>query len=324
MILLVGHQKKWQFLKKSAEMGKVPHAVLFCGGSKLGKKTLAIEFAKLLNCASKDFSKRPCNVCRSCLDIHKGIHPDFILVEPAGAGREIQIGQIRGLISKLSLRSYSAPFRVAVLDQAHAMTKEAQGSFLKLLEEPKGKNTVLILITEYPESLLPTIISRVQKLKFFPTESKEIEDYLSSKNLSGDKIKEISGLALGRPGVAIDLLLNPRSLDGQKQLISDLIKISKLDLAGRFKYAKNLSEAEDEPPAPSIGYILDVWTEYLRKVLLSRFLKLIMDPDLISPFSGYSEAKIKKIIALLQSVRFLTASTNVNSKLALEMFFIEI
>jgi len=321
--MLIGHHKQQQFLKKSAELGRVPHGVLFCGESKLGKKTLAVEFAKFLNCASKDFSKRPCNVCRSCLDIQKGIHPDFILVEPTGAGREIQIGQIRGLISKLSLRSYSAPFKVAVLDQAHTMTKEAQGSFLKLLEEPKGKNTLLILITEYPESLLPTIVSRVQKLKFFPVKSRKIEDYQFSKNLSEDKIKEISGLALGRPGAAIDLLLNRQNLEKQKQLISDLIKISKLDLAGRFRYAKDLFETKDKSPGPSIEYILDVWTEYLRKVLLSRFLKPTIDQKLIYPFSGYSEAKIKKVISLLQSARFLTTSTNVNSKLALEMFFIE-
>lgn len=181
---MIVHQNQWNFLVKSAELGKLPHALLFSGQDKLGKRTLAIEFAKFL----------------IGQDIEKRIHPDFILIEPEG--KEIQIAQIRNLIGKLSFKPYSADFKIAILDKAHLMSQEAQSCFLKFLEEPKGK-TLLILITEYPEMLLPTILSRVQKIKFFPTKGFEIEN--------------------------------------NKELISALIKISGSDLSVRFQYAKDIS-----------------------------------------------------------------------------------
>ena len=168
--MLVAHQNQWNFLVKSAELGRLPHALLFSGQEHLGKKKLAIEFAKFL-------IGQP---------VEKGTHPDFILVEPEG--REIQIAQIRNLIGKLCFKPYLADFKFAVIDNAHLMTKEAQSCFLKFLEEPKGK-TILILITEFPELLLPTILSRLQRVKFFPVKSAEIERDLLSQGIPKDKVK---------------------------------------------------------------------------------------------------------------------------------------
>ncbi len=184
------YQKQWEFLKKSAELNRLPHALLFYGQEGLGKKALAIEFSKFL--------------------IGKISPPDFILIEPeaetafakASASQGIQIAQIRKLIRKLSFKPYLADFKIAVLNNAHLMTQEAQNCFLKFLEEPKGE-TILILVTAYPSLLLPTIISRVQKVRFFPTKSFEVKN--------------------------------------KEELISDLIKISGSDLVSRFQYAKNIS-----------------------------------------------------------------------------------
>lgn len=174
-----GHQKQWEFLKKSAELGRLPHALLFYGQEGLGKKALAIEFSKFL---IKEISP-----------------PDFILIEPQG--KEIQIKQIRNLIQQLCFKPYLADFKIAVVNKAHLMSQESQNCFLKFLEEPTDK-THLILITEYPAMLLPTILSRVQKIRFFPTKGWESED--------------------------------------DEELISDLVKISESDLAFRFQYAKNV------------------------------------------------------------------------------------
>lgn len=180
-----GHQKQWQFLTKSAKLGKLPHALLFYGQEKIGKKALSIEFAKFF----------------IGQDIEKGIHPDFILVEPTG--REIQISQIREIINKFSFKPYLADFKLAVIDNAHLMTPEAQNCFLKFLEEPKAQ-TFLILVSAHPSLLLPTIISRVQKIRFFPIKGFEVEN--------------------------------------KKELVSDLIKISQSDLSSRFQYAKDISK----------------------------------------------------------------------------------
>lgn len=177
------YKKQWEFLKKSVELNRLPHALLFFGQEHLGKKKLAIEFAKSLIGS----------------DIEKGINPDFVLVEPAG--KEIKISQIRNLIEKLSFKPYLANFKVAIIDNAHLMTQEAQNCFLKFLEEPKDK-TFLILITAYPSLLLPTILSRVQKIRFFPKKDFVVQD--------------------------------------KEEFISDLIKLIPSDLSTRFQYAKEL------------------------------------------------------------------------------------
>jgi len=88
--MLIGHQKIWQFLKKAIEMDKLSHAYLFFGEESLGKRKLAKEFIKLLNCQNSD---KPCQTCHSCQDIEKEVHPDLILIEPKK--KEIQIAQIR-------------------------------------------------------------------------------------------------------------------------------------------------------------------------------------------------------------------------------------
>lgn len=138
-----------QFLKKATELGRIPHALLFYGGSGEEKMSAALEFVKLVNGE----------------DALNGVRPDLAIIEPEEE-REIKISQIRELHNKFSLKSYSAPFKVAVINHAHYLNREAQSAFLKLLEEPKGQ-TIFILMTEYPEMLLPTILSRVERLRFY-------------------------------------------------------------------------------------------------------------------------------------------------------------
>jgi DNA polymerase-3 subunit delta' len=309
---IIGHQKQWQFLKKSVEFGKISHAYLFSGQEKLGKKRVALEFVKLINGENFDLG-----------------HPDLILIEPKG-GAPIQIAQIRELIQKLSLKPYSASFKVAIIDQAHLMTREAQHSFLKTLEEPKGK-TLLILITEASERLLATIPSRCEIIKFSPVKEVEIKSYLRAK-FSDKECEEASKFCLGRPGEAVDFISNPQKLENRKKIIKELIKISNSGLAFRFQSAKDLSapsnlnhvrdyKSKKEPQREQIfngvKEILSIWLSYFRAVLLSK----VEDPDL---YPNYSFSKLKNILSQIQNINFLLTSTNVNSRLALEILMLEL
>ena len=322
--MIIGHQKQWKFLRKSVELGKIPHALLFSGQEQLGKRTLAIEFVKLINCQENDFSKKPCQKCRSCQDIEKGLHPDFVLVEPVSShgpasllssgtstGRGTQISQVRELIWKLSLHSYSAPFKSAIIDKAHLMTREAQNCFLKTLEEPKGK-TLLIIITEYPEMLVSTILSRVQKLKFSPVKRNEIESYFKKQGISSKKAEYLLSFSSGRPGKAINCFLDNQKIKDQERFIQDIVKISNSDYIFRFKYAKNFSS--------EISDILETWLRYFRSLFLAR----ISGQTKTENFKQYSLFKLKKIISLIQSTNYLISNTNVNPKLAFEVLLMEI
>ena len=331
--MLIGHQKQWQFLKKSFKLGRIPHGLLFQGQGKLGKKTFALEFIKLVNCQNNDFSARPCQKCISCQEIEKRIHPDFILVEPlrkdynppttsshpsprSGRAPTIQISQIRDLSLRLASKPFLAYFKSAIIDQAHLMSPEAQSCFLKTLEEPKGK-TLLILITEYPERLLPTILSRVQKIKFCPVKKADIKNYLISQGLSENKAEELSLLSFGKPGRALDFLLMPAKLENQKQKISDLIKICNSPLVFRFQYLKDLSLE-----SKNLKEILEIWLRYFRKKLLEATSN--QQPAISNQQPRYSLLKLKKILQLIQDTIFYISTTNINPKLALEMLILEL
>jgi len=323
--MIIGHQKQWHFLKKSAELGQISHAFLFFGQEQLGKKKIALEFIKLLNCQNALKDKKPCQICYSCQSIEKLQHLDLFFVEPRD--REIQISQIRELTNRLSLRPFLSPFKAAILDQAHLMNQQAQAALLKTLEEPKG-NTILILITEHPEMLSPTILSRVQKIKFHPVKREEIENYLSQKGLPQDKIRLISSLSLRRPGAAVNFLLNPEKLETERQKLTNLIKIITPDsnLASLFQHVKRISQQAQTFPQ-NVSEILESWLRYFREILLIKS-GAISDsdiyPDIQKVSKKYSLAKIKEILKVFQEIIFLLSTTNVNQKLALEIIMLEL
>jgi DNA polymerase-3 subunit delta' len=209
----------------------------------------------------------------------------------------------------LSLHPYSAPFKAAIIDQAHLMTSEAQNCFLKTLEEPRGK-TLLILITEYPEMLFSTILSRVQKIKFYPVERKEIENYLITQGVPKEKTKLISQLSLGKPGVALEFVLDNQKLEKQDKIIKEILKIGNSDLVSRFQYAKDLAVNSEDTRE-----VLEIWLRYFRNALI-----LTVDKK----EKIYSLSKLKNILRTIQKINFLISTTNVNPKLALEILLLEL
>jgi len=258
------NSEQWQFLKKTAELGKTPHALLFYGQTASASRGLALEFIKLLNCESKNFEARPCQTCRACRDIEKNTHPDLAIITPEES-KEIKITQIRDLQNNFSLKSYSAPFKAAIIDKAHLLNQEAQSAFLKILEEPRGR-TIFILLSEYPEMLLPTILSRVERVRLYSPPSLE-------------KNKE------------------------EKETIAEIVKLSRQNLLARFQYAKALVEE-----SPDLKEILDIWLAYFRENLLA----------------DIGNVKLRKIIKTIQSITFLISTTNVNTRLALEVLMLEL
>ena len=291
--MIVGHKKQWQFLKKSAELGRLSHAYLFTGQEKLGKKTLALEWISLL------FGQPPARLLM-------GVHPDFILITPIQ--KEIQISQIKDLNYRLSLRPYLASFKTAIIDQAHSMNQEAQNCFLKTLEEPRG-NTILILISEYPEFLFPTIRSRSEIIKFYPLAKKEIENYLKEQGVEEKKAQVISQISQGKPGKAIDFLYLPQKLKEREALLNELIKLTKLDLTSRFQYAQKISQM------PDLKEILNIWLSYFRENLIS---------SLNSKVAPWKIGRLAKILEKIQETFFLISTTSVNPRLALETLMLEL
>ena len=312
--MIAGHNKQWQYLKNSAASGRLAHGLLFSGEKQLGKKKIAIEFVKFLFCESKN---KPCGECRNCRDIEKGSHPDLAQLDSDGG--EIQVSALRNLIWKMSLKPYSAPFKAAIINSAHLMNFEAQNCFLKTLEEPKG-NIFLILISEYPDLILPTILSRTQKIKFFPIKKELIKEYLVKRGAEDKKAKYFASISLGRPGRAIEVFLNEEKLKSQERFVEDIKKINNSDLALKFKYAKSLAGEIENSPGLKLSDIFEIWLGYFRSIFLD---------SLAGEKTGEIEraqaiGKTKKSILAIQNINYLVSTTNINTKLALEILLLDI
>jgi len=323
--MIIGHQKQWEAIKRGWQGNSLSHALLFAGLESLGKRTFALEFVKLINCQENSEKNRPCGQCKSCKMISKLNFPDLLVVEPSKESNNqssIQISQIRKVQEFLNYKPYSSKSKVVIIDKAERMNRNAQSCLLKTLEEPKG-NAILILISSYPEALLPTVYSRCELVKFFNVSREEIKAYLLKERASKEKAQALADVSQGRPGVALNLFLKPEELKKNKETLAQILEVLEADLVSRFGYI-NFTVLKSNPIK-----FLEVLQNYLRCVLLGKIGidGLAGTKRLISPpgkIKDYSIERLKKIIEDIEKIHQLISSTNVNSKLALEVLLMEI
>lgn len=187
---IIGQEKAKRFLKGVMARDKIPHAYLFTGIAGIGKTSTAMALAMALNCRAPE-AEDSCGRCPACRQMRGGNSPDFVALGPEG--RSIKIDQIRQLNRSLGFAPVSGKYRVCVIQKAEAMTEEAANSFLKTLEEPPPGN-IFILNAVEPRDLLPTVVSRCQKVPFQPLPVEGIRTEL----LKRTGVSEDAALALAR------------------------------------------------------------------------------------------------------------------------------
>lgn len=230
---VVGHQRPLQILRRVIETGKVHHAYLFTGMEGIGKRLVALNMAKALNCA--DQAGEACDRCRSCQLIDKGIHPDIILINPTG--ESIKIEQIRELERSIAFKPYEARWRVILMDGAERMTRDAANALLKTLEEPPPW-TAIILVARAVEGLPATVLSRCQRLRFSPLSHAEVKKVLADR-LSAEEISILAPLAGGSPGRALQM--DSEEIKRVKDLLLSALSTS---LTRRLQIARELAHEE--------------------------------------------------------------------------------
>ncbi len=299
--MIIGHEKQRDFLVKMISSQKIPHALIFQGISGLGKKKLAIDLFKKSNCVKN--KKEACNNCESCLSVNQFTHPDLNIIEPKE--KTIQVSQIRDAIYKNSFCSYFNFSKWIIINDAHLMNEEASNALLKMLEEPK-KKTVIILITDRPELIIPTIKSRTQRIKFHPLKDKEIELLLKDKECDDKRIKEIVSFSFGVPGKAINFYTDKDSIKKRKEIIKKFTEIIsiKTPFYLKFKYAKEISDN-----AESTKETIEIWLNYLRSLFMDKIKKSEFDK---------SFHKIKNLLEETDLAFYLISKTNVNSRIIIE------
>ena len=267
---ILGQEKAVGFLKKVLKGDRIPHAYLFTGINGVGKSTTALAFAKAVNC-STDLSDEGCGNCVTCRQLASGNFPDFISLAPDG--QNIKIEQIRELNRSLNFKPVSGKYRITIIDRAEMMTEEAANSFLKTLEEPPPGNIIVLKVVD-PLDLLPTIISRCQKVPFHPLTHNVIQNYLVEHLGQDDNRAWIAaGISEGSLGRAVEIC-EEGFLDERKELIDHIIRLQEmssvqvLDMA--IDYSKKYSKkARIDQVNIDLFEITGIWKTYYRDMLLA-------------------------------------------------------
>jgi len=151
--------------------GSLSHAYLISGPDANQRRALADLIACALICAKPN--ERPCDCCAACQKAMRGVHPDIMAIAPE-AGKDIPVTAVRQMVRDAPTLPNEAEHKVYIVNDADALNHSAQNAFLKLLEEPPGFVTFLLL-AENHLALLPTIRSRSIHLGLAP------ENNLSTK-----------------------------------------------------------------------------------------------------------------------------------------------
>ena len=181
---IIGHRKLVTLLSRSIARGSLPPSLILSGPSGVGKRLAATATAQALNClnpvrpSSTDSTAEPipydaCGACAACSRIARGVHPDVSVLEPNEKGN-IRIDPVREVIDRAGYRPFEGRRRVAIIDHADGLERAAQNALLKVLEEPPS-GSVFLLVTAYPDLLLPTVRSRCPQLRFRPLTVNEVE-----------------------------------------------------------------------------------------------------------------------------------------------------
>lgn len=202
---LVGQETVVTSLRRALGASRLPHALLFHGPRGVGKASCAGLLAQALNCSDTDFVDA-CGSCVSCRKVVRGLHPDIVWIEPDGA--YIKVDQVREVVEAVSYRPYEGRRRVVILDEAHRMNASAQNALLKTLEEPPA-SSVLVLVTPAPSSLLPTVRSRCQHLRFQPLPLRDLGRHLEEvMEVGPEEARLRAALSSGSVGLALEIDLD--------------------------------------------------------------------------------------------------------------------
>lgn len=336
----LGNKHIKETLRRMLEKSRVPRSLLFAGIEGVGKKRFALELAKSFVCQNpRNFEA--CDTCAACRradnfnfpksddrDAHKEVifseFPDIGQIIPYN--KNILVDAIRDLEKEANFRPYEARARFFIIDDADKMNDAASNALLKTLEEPTATSHIF-LISSRPDSLLQTIRSRCQTIRFAPIETAEIgKKILKTQKFSPVDAELVARLSSGSIGRALDFDLEKFRVKRESMLRVLQSLTGKTDHLSLLKIGEEMNDAKNKDDYEFYletlqTLIHDVWT--LRHQANE---KTLVNVDLKSQLARFAETsesrRLSKWLAEIESLRE-TLAVNVNRKIATDALFVQ-
>ncbi len=321
-------------LIRSVQEERVSHAQLFAGPEGCGSMALALAYARLISCENRsDYDS--CGICKSCVKYDKMIHPDLHFVFPVIKGKKatdpvsdnyieewrefvgkspffnlnnwldtIEVGNAQGMIfaseaseiiKKLSLKSFESDFKIMIIWLPEKMHQATANKLLKMIEEPPEK-TLFLLVSEEPDKVIPTIVSRCQLVKIPSFSKSDIEKFLIQRfEMSGEKASDIARVSNGNITRAIELCENEESSLANLDHFKSLMRFAwKRDIISLISWSEDIATTGRESQKNFISFSLRILRENLMLSLNQLKNNLVYLSGDESAFSGNFHPFINK------------------------------
>lgn len=326
---VAGQARAVSLLERSLTQESLAHAYLFVGPRHVGKMTLARGLAQAVNCSS---GEPPCGECGSCQRIALDKHPDVQVIgltadENGKLRTEIGINQIKEIEHSSNLPPFEGKYKVFIVDGAELLSNEAGNSLLKTLEEPADR-VIFVLLTTDDGLLLPTVVSRCQRLELAPLPAGEIEAVLNGRpDIEPQKAKLLARLCHGCLGWAL-LAADGGLLEQRAERINKLLEVVGADCEERFAYADQLATRFSQRRG-LVWEVLDLWLDFWRDLMLVKLgcadsvTDIALGEALVQMAEDYSLAQIRTFIADIRTARE-QLGRNASPRLVLEVLMLGI
>lgn len=310
---------------------RLAHAYLFVGPNGVGKTTLAEDFTRFLFCENEN---RPCGNCVQCKRVISKIHTDLHWIESGkelGEGesktKSIGIERIREIRTAINIKPFEARQRIIIISRSEDMTLAASNALLKVLEEPP-KNVFFLLLTSNLSMMIPTIISRCQRINIRQVSDEFIQQLIVDRyHFAAASALEIARLASGKIGLAIFIAENPGYLGKRLEVFETIEELLKSGLEKRFQYSERLARDFLRDP-DKVRNELNMWEIWWRDLMLVKLesSELVFNSSKIEDFLEFqSRIEIGDVINLLKTIEMSMEllRRNVNPRLVLDQLVLE-
>lgn len=302
---IYGHESIKKLLETAVKTGRIGHAYIFCGPLGVGRYTTARAFAA--EAAETDLRQ----------------HPDIITVTNGLYGVEsksdsILVDTVTEMRKDIFIKPYSAERKIYIVPKADTMNAASQNKLLKVLEEPPGYCTI-IMIAENLNKFLPTILSRVSVVKFSALPNKTVSDFLIDKyGLSDEEAAAKAVMSNGSIGRAAELIDSPRPAALRKETIDSFMELLGSENKNIYKFAKFLKSEKDD-----LGFIFSVLKSFFEDFV---HLKFGLADEMVNVDKTAEMRKLANVVTKRAAVQFLDITLKyeriaaANTNLRISMF----